>query len=68
MKRTYTLILDVEGPDDTDVALLDGAVRMVVEWPSIKEAIDTSLFGADDRLSVDVVSLVLGSGREGDWE
>ena len=69
MKRTYTLILDVEGPDDTDLNLLDWAVGQVVEWSTAKEAIDTGIFGGSDLLDVDVVSLrlALGSGREGDW-
>ena len=70
MKRTYTLILEVEGPDSTDLNLLDWAVEKVVEWSSAKEAIDTGLFGNSDSLNVDVTSLRLarGSGREGDWE
>ena len=70
MKRTYTLILELEGPDGQDLNLLDWAVEKVVEFSTAKEAIDTGIFGAGDRLHVDVTSLRLarGSGREGDWE
>lgn len=59
MKRTYTLILDVEGPDDTDVLLLDGVVANVIEWSTAKEAIDTGIFGTCDHLNVNVTSLRL---------
>ena len=59
MKRTYKLILEVEGADDTDLGLLDYVLRNVVEYSSAKEAIDTGLFGGSDKLNVDVTSLHL---------
>lgn len=59
MKRSYILALEVEGPDDTDLKLLDWTVGEVVEWSTAREAIDTGLFGSSDRLNVDVTSLHL---------
>ena len=57
MKRIYTLTLKVEGPDDTDLNLLDRTLERVVEWSTAREVIETSLFGSCDHLNVNVTSL-----------
>jgi hypothetical protein len=56
MTRTYTLTLDIEGPDDTDTDLLDSSVESVVEWSTAREAIDAGLFHVH-TLDVAVTSL-----------
>jgi hypothetical protein len=57
MKRTYRLILDVEGPDYSDLDLLDNLVERVVQRSSAREAIDAGIFGTCGAHRVDVTSL-----------
>lgn len=55
--RTYALELEVEIEEDTPDGLVEAMLPRVVRYSSATEAIDTGLFGADDHLHANVLTL-----------
>lgn len=51
MRRTYTLTLEVDAPDDTDTDSLDETVENVVQWSTARDAIETGI-GTDHEYGV----------------
>lgn len=58
MKRTFILELVVDDYDSPP-NLVHAVLPNVLEYSSAKKSIETGLFGGDDHLDVDVVSLRL---------
>jgi hypothetical protein len=70
MNRTYTVLVEVVGPDDTPLDKLDCAMFEDIEARSVRQTLATAIFGQAretpaNALDVDILLLRVVDVREG---